>query len=441
MNVAQYRAALAIPRVRALLVFAWVARVPLAGTGVALTLHVVMSLDRGYAAAGVVAMAATVGQAVGAPWRGRVVDRRGVRAAVLPSVLVAGGVWACVPFVGYWGLVVAAVVGGLWCIPLFSLPRQSLAVLTPRELHRPVFALDSVGVEASYALGPVLAVLVAETVSTRAALIVLGVLTVASGVALMLFDPPTRSVEGGPDDGVAGLPTEPARGGREGGAPGVPVPGHGAEVVPRRRWRSGALAGILAVSATAALVLSGTEVAMVALLREQDASSLIGVVFACWCLGSVVGGVVYGAVRRPIPLPLLLLTLAGLTAPVGWASSPLALACLLGAAGAACAPTVIATTEAVSAMVPEQVRGEALGWHGASFTAGTALGAPVAGAVIDSVAAWAGFVVVGAIGTGVAVGGLVLRVLPRARGGGRGGHPVPAGRAGLPGSGPGTLSC
>jgi MFS family permease len=57
-----------------------------------------------------------------------------------------------------------------------------------------------------------------------------------------------------------------------------------------------------------------------------------------------------------------------------------------------------ATADAVSRMVPEDVRGEAMGWHGSSLTLGLAIGAPLAGAAIDGVGSWAGFAVVGAAG-------------------------------------------
>jgi predicted MFS family arabinose efflux permease len=76
---------------------------------------------------------------------------------------------------------------------------------------------------------------------------------------------------------------------------------------------------------------------------------------------------------------------------------------------------VTATAEAITALVPEQVRGEAMGWHGSALTAGTALGAPLAGAVIDRVAPWAGFAVVGTVGFLVALVGLAAVRVRRAR--------------------------
>jgi predicted MFS family arabinose efflux permease len=75
-------------------------------------------------------------------------------------------------------------------------------------------------------------------------------------------------------------------------------------------------------------------------------------------------------------------------------------------AGFLCAPVITSTAEVIAELVPEQVRGEAMGWHGSALTAGIALGAPLAGFAIDKVAPWAGFVTVGVTGTVVAVIGL-----------------------------------
>jgi predicted MFS family arabinose efflux permease len=90
------------------------------------------------------------------------------------------------------------------------------------------------------------------------------------------------------------------------------------------------------------------------------------------------------------------------------------------------------TAEAVSRLVPERARGEAMGWHGSAITVGSALGAPLSGAAIDAVAPWAGFAAVGSVGGVLAAVGLVL--LRRRRRPPAGVRDVPdAPEAGLPG--------
>ena len=56
------------------------------------------------------------------------------------------------------------------------------------------------------------------------------------------------------------------------------------------------------------------------------------------------------------------------------------LAALAFVAGLLCAPTITATVDQVTRVVPDGARGEAMGWHGSFMTAGSALGAPLAGA-------------------------------------------------------------
>src|SRR5262249_53553891 len=156
-------------------------------------------------------------------------------------------------------------------------------------------------------------------------------------------------------------------------------------------WRK--VVGLLAMSGAAVLVLTGTEVSTVAALRAWDHSPWIGAELAVWGLGSALGGLVYGALRRPIPVWALLAGLGAVTLPLGIAPGPVAMGALLFMAGSCCAPTVTATVDTLSSVVPDHARGEALGWHGAAMTAGGALGAPLTGMAIDQYGWAAGFVV------------------------------------------------
>ena len=79
MNFALYRELLAVRPIRRLLLVGMVARIPHSAAGVLLTLHIVLTLGQGYAAAGAAAAVMTIGIAVGAPWRGRRVDTVGLR--------------------------------------------------------------------------------------------------------------------------------------------------------------------------------------------------------------------------------------------------------------------------------------------------------------------------------------------------------------------------
>jgi MFS family permease len=394
MSLKPYRRVLAVPGVLPLLLFGVLARVPMTAAGVVLTLHVVTTLGLGYAAAGLVAASATLGMAVGSPWRGRAVDRMGLRRALLPSILAEAVVWGSAPFLPYRALLVAAFVGGVLGLPIFTVTRQSLSVLVDQAQRRTAYSLDSIGVELSFILGPTAGVLLATQVSTSAALLAVGACMVCAGVALFAFDPPTRS-QASLDEPVAAVTGGPGRG------------------TGARSWFTPGMAAVLGAAAAGTVVLAGTDVGVVAHLRGQDAVQLTGVVFAAWAAGSIVGALVYGAMSRPVPPLVLLLGLAVLTIPVGLAPTPALLALAIVPAGALCAPVITATAEAVARMVPERVRGEAMGWHGSALTVGSGLGAPLAGAAIDATAPWAGFAAVGSVGLLLGACGLGLQRLAR----------------------------
>jgi MFS family permease len=385
VSLTPYRRVLARPGVLRLLVLAALARVPATAAGVVLTLHVVTTLHLGYAAAGLVATASTVGMAIGSPWRGRAVDRFGLRRALIPSIVAEAAVWGSAPFVPYRLLLVVAFAGGVLGLPIFTVTRQSLSVLVSEEQRRTAYSLDSMGVELSFMAGPALGVVVATQVSTTAALLGVGVCMVLAGLALVAFDPPTRSEA--PADDVRSASSKAASGGV-------------------RAFVSPGLVAALGAAAAATVVLTGTDVGVVAVLREHGAVSLTGLIFVFWGAGSMLGATVYGALHRAVSPLLLLAGLAALTVPVGLAAGPAMLALLIIPAGALCAPVITATAEEVARRVPERVRGEAMGWHGSALTIGTAVGAPLAGVAIDAVAPWTGFVVVGATGLALALLGL-----------------------------------
>ena len=167
------------------------------------------------------------------------------------------------------------------------------------------------------------------------------------------------------------------------------------------------VAAVYLAAACATLVLSGTDVAIVAALRSFGATGSIGWVLALWGAGSLVGGLVYGAWHRSLSVFWLLFGLSATTAPVALALGVPSFAVLITVSGFLCAPTITATVEQLSRLVPERFRGEMMGWHGSAMTAGSAVGAPVAGFAIDHGGWQSGFVVVSALGAVIAAVGLV----------------------------------
>jgi MFS family permease len=387
VNVQPYRDLLRLPGVTRLLVFGTVARIPRAAMGVVLTLHVVLGLDHGYGAAGLLVAAFTIGSALGAPWRGRAVDRLGLRRALVPSVVAEVAFWGASPFLGYEALLAASVVYGVLAVPTFGIIRQVLGVLVPPDRRRPAFALDSMSVEITFMVAPAAAVLVATQVSTVTALVATGVANVVAAVFFLVLDPPTRGAEPEAEEQHA----EPA---------------HHLGRRWRPVWLTTPLLLLLVTTVGALAVLGGSDVAIVASLREQDAIGVATLVFLAWSISSIAGGLVFGAMHRPVSPALMLVVMGLATAPIGLAPGPLWLALAIIPAGILCAPVLSATAAAATALSPERVRGEVMGWYGSAMTAGLSLGAPLAGWAADVLGGWGGFAAVGVFGT--AVGAVVL---------------------------------
>ena len=440
MNFALYRELLAVRPIRRLLLVGMVARIPHSAAGVLLTLHIVLTLGHGYAAAGAAAAVMTIGIAVGAPWRGRRVDTVGLRRALVPSVIAETVIWSIVPHVSYELLLPLVFVGGLLTLPIFSVVRQSLGVLATGEQRRTAFALDAISTELVFMMGPAAGALVATAGFSVLGLTVVGIATSVSGLFLMWFNPPTRSPE---SDVTSDPESEAAFEASQQEAAEVAVvaaaPAHLQEAAaefaplaaarPRRReaaglrhrvrhsfgWFTAAVAAVFTVAAGAGMILSGSDVGIVASLESGGREAEIGLVFLFWCGASVVGGLIYGAMHRPISPFVLLLGMSALTIPMAFAQDTWTLSLLALLPGLLCAPVLSAASEQVASLVDERRRGEAMGWYGSALTGGVALGAPLAGVFIDGIGAPAGFVAVGVSGVLLCLAGLWLQHRRRRR--------------------------
>jgi len=382
---APYRDVLKVRGVVLLELVGSLGRIPMFMAGIVCVLHVVQTLDLGYGPAGLVGAFATIGTAISSPWRGWAVDRYGLRRALVPTVIAQAACWSVAPFLPYTGLLVVSFTAGLLGPPVFTVVRQSLAVVVPPERRRTAFSLDAVLVEFSYMIGPAAGTAVALAWSTTAAMLVVGGAQVVAAVAMFVLNPPLRSE----------LTHEEA----------TTTSTYGI-------WTS-ALLLAMACAFAADLVLSATDLALVAQLREEGAVGWTGLVLAVWAAGSVVGGLAHGLLPRAVPPWLLVCCLGAATVPLTVLSGPVALAIGAFVAGLFCAPVISATVELVAHGVHESVRGRAMGWHAAATTVGAALGAPLAGAVSDATGPGTPFLVVGVLG--IAAGAATAVVAARTK--------------------------
>jgi MFS family permease len=425
MDLGAYRPVLANRDTRDALLLGFLIRVPMWAGAVILTLHVVSSLGRSYGEAGLVTAASTVAVAVSGPWRGRLLDRIGLRRTVGPSLVVQAVCWSIAPWVGYAPLIGFAALAGLFVVPTFSILRQVIIRSVPADQRRTALSLDSSATELSFMAGPAIGVWLATSWDTGWALLVCELTSVAAGFVLWVVNPPLTSgaADGAPAGDTAGETVGETVGATTGERVAADEPGEagraeaiaaGAAVsddAPRGRAVRGFItlpvAAVYLAAACSTLVLSGTDVGIVAALRSFEATGSIGWVLALWGAGSLIGGLLYGAWHRSFSVFWLLAGLAATTAPVALAAGVPSFAVLITVSGFLCAPTITATVEQLSRQVPERFRGEMMGWHGSAMTAGSAVGAPVAGFAIDHGGWQWGFVVVSALGVLIAAAGLV----------------------------------
>ncbi|MEY9930806.1 MFS family permease [Catenulispora sp. GP43] len=378
----RYRRVLAVPGLASLLGVSLIARAALAADMMTLTLYVVLGLHMSYAAAGGVAAALTAGLALGAPLLGRLIDRRGARVVLLSTAAVQVVFWLSLRLLPYPILLGAAFAAGLLMVPAQLVTRQAIAATTTAGQRRAAFALESIQGELSYVLGPPLVILGATAVSPGAVAWGTGAAIVVGGAGIALLNPPLRA-EGEADAGPA--------------------------VRPRRReWLGLSMIAVLVMAFGTAVLLSGTELAIVATLRASGQVSWAGLVVVVYGVSSIVGGLIYGSLSRPLPTWLLLAGLGLATVPAALAHSWLGL-CVVGiGAGLLTAPTLSTVADAVSALAPASVRGEATGLQSSALSAGFALGSPMVGGVIDLSVPAVGFVVSGVVALAAALTGYLL---------------------------------
>lgn len=434
-----YREVLAIREVWTTILLSALTRLPIFGLTMLITLHVVETLGMSYRLAGAVTTFVTISSMISAPWRGSMTDRRGLRRTMIPSIVVMTAVYAVAPWLGYYPLLVILALGYLWNYPIYTIPRQVLIATVPLRKRRAALSLDAVSIEICYMFGPMVSIIIASSVGTRATMIGCAVLAAIGATGLTILNPPIAETSGAVPDGQAPSnpspddtpspgtrpATEPdaarssaaealaAEGAtHDPDAPTIDVttahPTKGSPLAWVNRFTVAILIGCLA----AGYALGGIELTTVGAMRSLGSTQAIGWVLAFSGLGSALGGTIYGALNRSVPMPALL-TLMGLTtAAATLATSPMQAALILLVGGLFVSPTLTASIDQLTSLTPPSRRGSVIGWQGSFLNAGVAISAPTIGSVIDGISWHQAFVLSGAV---AAVVGLAVGVVMRTR--------------------------
>jgi MFS family permease len=387
--VRRYLEILRAPYVGALVASTLLARFPVGINALAIVLFL-REKTGSFAIAGAVAGSLSAGSGIGAPVFGRLVDRLGVSRVLVPMAFVhAAALGAIVGLAELRApaaaLIVCGLLAGFMIPPTSAVLRSLWAGLLEPQLLQAAYALDSTMIELIFIGGPLLTAAIAALASPAGALIVSAV-SVLAGTTSFAALTPTRAIQ------------------------------------PRPRHADSRLIGALASAGVRTLVFTSLpagigigilEVGIPAFSRAEGAAPLAGVLLAIWSLGSGIGGLLYGALPRRAGLHRTHLIVAALLPvtllPLAAAPSELAMAFLVLPAGCCIAPLLATRNELVGGVAPPGMRTEAYTWPVTAFVGGIAIGAALAGALVEGPGWRTAFVVA----AGFAAAGAVLAVVRR----------------------------
>lgn len=374
-----YGQLLRTPGVRTFLLPGFAARQPFAMLTISIVL-LVQHTTGSYGTAGAVAAVTGVSMALCAPYGGRLADRYGQRAVLVPGVVVhtlAGLTLTTLALTGapLWTLFAAAVLTGASQPQVGPMVRARWAAkLQDSPLMPTAAAFESVTDELTFVFGPLFATALCTAVDPAAGLVTEAALTLLGGLlfaARRSTQPPIAT-----DSPLSG--------------PHARVERVSALSIPGVRVLIVAFLGIGAV-------FGGMQVSLAAFSESIGQPGLNGVLYGVFAAGNMLSGLVCGAVAwRMAPQRRLVAGYAALavTASGLWtADSVLTLAGLGLLVGMCVAPALITGYTLVDGLVPAGARTEAFTWLTGAVALGQAAAVTAAGQLEDRLWDGAGFLV------------------------------------------------
>ncbi|WP_230535639.1 MFS transporter [Streptomyces sp. OUCMDZ-3434] len=407
-----YGQLLRTPKAWTFLLPGFAARLPFAMLTISLVL-LVQHTTGSYGVAGAVAAVAGVSMALLAPQAGKLADRFGQRAVLVPGVLLHSAAVALLTVLALtdaplWTLFAAAVPTGASVPQIGPMVRSRWAArLGDTPLAGTAAAFESVTDELTFVLGPVIATALCTGVHPAAGLAAEGALSLLGG---LLF--------------AAQRSTQPEV---------TPRPAAGAAATGASRSAL-SITGVR-VLAVAFLgigtVFGGLQVSLTAFAEEAGHPGMNGLLYGVFAAGNTLAGIVYGVVAWSAPPQRRLLVgyaALAVTASTLWAMpslAPLAVAGLL--TGLCVAPALITGYTLIDSLVPPGTRTESFTWLTGAVALGQAGAVTASGTLADAFGARAGFAVPlgGTVLALVVLVALRSRLVARAGGAGRG--PVASG--------------
>ncbi|MFP3991883.1 MFS transporter [Streptomyces sp. E11-3] len=352
-----------------------------------LTMSIVLLVQHttgSFGKAGAVSAVAGVSMALFAPQSGKLADRFGQRAVLIPGVLAhaTAAILLTVLALAHaplWVLFVAAVPVGASVPQVGPMVRARWAAVLDRpdrgRLTQTAAAFESVTDELTFVVGPVLATALCTWVHPGAGLAAEAALTLAGGLPFAA----QRATQPKPHGGHSAAIDGHAR-----------VKRTSALSVPGLRVLVVALLGIGAV-------FGGMQVSLTAFAEEAGQPGVNGLLYGIFAAGNMLAGIVFGAIAWKVgPQRRLLFGYGALTlmASTLWAVHSVPVFAVVGLLVGVCiAPALITGFTLVETLVPASARTEAFTWLTGAVALGQAAAVTASGQLVDTHGASAGFLV------------------------------------------------
>ncbi|ASY34337.1 MULTISPECIES: MFS transporter [unclassified Streptomyces] len=370
-----------------------------------LTMGMVMLVEHttgSYGNAGAVAAVTGVSMAVFAPQNGRLADRHGQRAVLVPGVIlhavsVAALAALALADAPLWALFLLAVPAGASVPQVGPMVRARWAgKLAGSPLLPTATAFESVTDEFTFVIGPVLATALCTGVHPVAGLAAEATLTLVGG---LLF---AAQRAGLPGDGHPGPATGPDSGTDQGAAASGQA-GRGAAgsragtAGPSSALRVPGVRVLIVAFLGIGVVFGGMQVSLTAFAEESGHSGVNGLLYGIFACGNMLSGAAVGAIawKRPAHGRLLVgYTALAVVASTLWAVHSVPLFAVVGFLTGLCvAPSLVTGYTLIDALVPSRARTEAFTWLTGAVALGQAAAVTAAGRLADAHGSQAGFLV------------------------------------------------
>lgn len=358
-----YRAVLAVPGVWRLLVSSLLGRLPIGATSLAVLL-LVRQETGSFGLAGITVGALALTGAIAAPIQGRLLDRFGPRRVLVPFAISQAAALVLLVVIVTSGasdvlvVLIAGVAGAL--VPPISAAVRVLwpEIVRSRQGVESAYALDATAQELIWTAGPLIVAMLVALASPSVA-VLSTVFVLLAGTLLFVTAPPLGSW------------------------PDQEKPGSRAGALASRPLRY-----LLGATVLFGMGMGALEVGLPGLAVAVGSAPLAGVLLAFWSVGSMVGGIAYGARTWTSPVDLRFAVLLAVGAvsilPLILADSfaaGIALSFLAGVPGAASLSCLYLL---VGREAPAGTMAEAFTWSLAALITGVAAGSAIAGQLVDA---------------------------------------------------------